>query len=478
MLRVALATLATAMALVVAGCGGSEKSAASAVDEIAGLVPADAVLVLSLATDPESDQWQQAEKLLQKFPGRERLFDEVRGELAEEDLDLQQDVLPALGPTSHLVFLDFEQDGDNFVALTQPRDRAKLDALLEKSDEPTVTREVEGWTLIGENDGVLDRFTREGEKLEDADWFADAQGRVEEEGLLSFFANGPAIEQAIRTSLPEGCDPPESQAKLQYAAGVVSAEDDGVRARMALSSEGGEKPAEGESLLGFVPAGAFAYLGSRGFPLEQFQLGEQIRCGAGPDFEEAERMLGVSFDDIVRLFEGGFAFYVRSAPVIPEFTLLLSPEDEAKAVATLDTLAEKLAPFVGGRLQPTTIDGVAAKELRAGPVTVAYGAGDGRIVITTTRAGFEALRGEGDSLTDSDAFKEATDAAGVEDRGDVLAYVDLNALMELVRTASGFADEDIPPEVEANLEPLESFVAWGDISDPSEAEFSFFLEIR
>ena len=64
------------------------------------------------------------------------------------------------------------------------------------------------------------------------------------------------------------------------------------------------------------------------------------------------------------------------------------------------------------------------------------------------------------------------------DDAQINAYLDLQGLIELLGTVSAFSDEGVPPEVQANLEPLESLIVWGDVSDPDEPELGLFLGIR
>jgi len=469
-------------ALLLVGCGGgSATSTGSVAGEVAGLVPASAPLLISLETDPDSDQWQQADELLARFPGRQRLLDEVGKSLAEEGVDFRGDVLPALGDETYVAVLDFEEG--EVVGLTKPRDPEKLTELLRESDSDAVTRQVDGWTLIADSEAILDRFENASEKLEDADWFDAAQGRVEEDALVTLYANGPAISDALTATAPAGCDLPEAYGKLEYAAGTLVAEDDGLRMRFAAEGEGVEDLVQGDSLLAQIPAGAFAYLGSPGFDPSKFALGDQIRCaldaeGPGAGLPDVERLLGVSFDDLFDLFAGGYGLYVRSGTIIPEVTLLLAPEDEARAVATLDELADKATALGGKQPERRRVGEIDARELDFGPVKVLYGTGDGKLVVSTDPDGFEALSSDGEKLEDDDAFRDARAAAGVADGDDIYAYFDLSQLVDLADRLAGLADQDLPPEVRSNLEPLTSFLAWGDLSDPNDVEFGAFLEIR
>jgi Protein of unknown function (DUF3352) len=478
-MRSSLIAVSALLCLAIAGCGGSESgtTAGSAAADVAGIIPASAPLLLAFETDPDSDQWQQADELLSKFPGKQKLLDEVRKSAREDGVNLEQDFIPALGDETYLAFLDFENDGQNLVVLTKPRDEAKLKQLLQESDDPPMTREVDGWTVIAEEAATIDRVAAEGAKLDGAGWFEEAQARVEEDALVTLFANGGPLSEAATEQTIPGCDPPAQQGTLRYVAAVLLAEGDGVRFKVAAESEGAPEVEQGESLLSEVPAGAFAYLGSPGFDLAGLGFTEQIRCALeSGGLEDIESELGVRFEQILDLFAGGFGIYTRPAALIPEVTLLLAPKDAAAGMRTLDTLAEKAGPLLDSTPRPQTVGGIEARELRLGPVSILFGADNNHIAITTARAGIEALAQGGDSLEDDEAFKNATDAAGVGD-AEVYAYFDLRRLVDLGGDVAGFAGTDLPPDVRANLEPLRSFVAFGDLSDPNDVEVGAFLEI-
>ncbi|MCP9485075.1 MAG: DUF3352 domain-containing protein [Gaiellaceae bacterium MAG52_C11] len=477
-MRSTLIAVFALFSLAVAACGGgSTNTAGSVAGDIAGIVPASAPVLIALETDPDSDQWQQADELLGKFPGKERLLAEVRKGLAEEGIDVDEELLPAFGDETYVVVLDFENGGDNVVALTKPRDEEKLTQLLQESDDDTVTRKIDGWTAIAESETTLDRFAQAGDKLADADWFGEAQERVEEDALVTFFANGAPINDALRKSLSEDCDVSAQQGELRYAAGTMTAGADGLRMRFAAKSEGVPEGVNGESLLSEVPSGAYAYIGSPGFDTAGLGLSEQLRCafesGGIPDVEDE---LGVRYEEILDLFAGGLGLYLRPAALIPEITLLLDPEDDAKSLDVLDTLAEKATDF-GGKVQRTTVAGTEAREVRLGPVSILYGANDGHVAVTTARAGIEALAEGGPSLADDDAFKDATEAADMGEDDEVFAYLDLRRIVDLADDIAGFAEQDLPREVRENLEPLRSFLVWGDASDPNDVEVGAFLEI-
>ena len=85
--RLALLLLA-ALAVLLGGCGGSKNTAAAGASDVAAIVPADVPVLLALETDPESEQWRQAEQLLERFPGKDELFEELGRELSEEGLSV------------------------------------------------------------------------------------------------------------------------------------------------------------------------------------------------------------------------------------------------------------------------------------------------------------------------------------------------------------------------------------------------------
>ena len=471
--RLAFLPLA-ALALLLAGCGGSKNTAAAGASDVAAIVPADAPVLIAFETDPESEQWRQAEQLLERFPGKDELFDDLSSELSDEGLSVEEDLLPALGDDTYVALLDLDEEAEP-VLITKPRDAQKLEELLNESDEPTATRVVDGWTLVADSEAVLDRFGAEGDRLDESDWFADAQERVEEAALVTLYANGAVLQEATASS---ACDVPEAADKLDFAVGTLVARDDGVRLLFDAAGEGAADLVGDETLLSHVPARALAYFGAPGFDTAALGLGG-LRCALDEaNAPDAERLLGVSYDDVLDLFSGGFAFYTAPGLIIPEVTLVLEPEDEARALETLDALAGTAASFLEAQTGTRRVGGIDAREVQLGPVSILYGAEDGRVVLTTAPAGLEALADGGDSLEDDESFRAARDAAEIGDDAQIYAYVDLDGVLDLLGTISALSDEDVPPDVQANLEPLESLIAWGDVSDPDEPQFGLFLGIR
>lgn len=481
MSRPLLLALPLVLALLAPGCGGGGEAAVGAA---ADLAPKDALAVVSVDTDLESDQWNRLEELLAKFPDSDRLVAEIRKALADENVNWERDVEPAIGNEVVVVVLGAQRgDEPDLVALTQPDDEAKLDALLEKVDEAgeeSVKREVEGWTAVAESDAVLDRYQQALDRgtLAGEDAYERAAEGFPDEALASAYVDGARLmevlgrldlEQGGRL-LPEGYD-------LDSIAGAFAAEDDGVRLTAAIRGRAKDdatatKPID-EDLLGDVPSGAVAVLafgGSSG-PLG---LREQLR-GAG--LEEFGSFLGIDVEKLGGLLEEGGVLYVGQGFPIPEVTLFLASSDTDADLEALDDLAGGIATLTGARVQRDQIEGVQVRRLAVfGVFTVYWGAVGDRIIVTTSPRGFRD--DGGDSLLDDPDYERSLEAAGVPDDPSFLLYVDFEDLLPMIESLLGAAEEeDVPPEVARNLRPLVSFVAYGSGS-VEESEFALFLEIE
>ena len=95
-------------------------------------------------------------------------------------------------------------------------------------------------------------------------------------------------------------------------------------------------------------------------------------------------------------------------------------------------------------MQRTTVAGTEVREVKAGPISILYGANDGHVAVTTARSGIVALAEGGPSLADDEAFKDATEAAEMGDGDEVFAYLDLRRIVDLADDLSGFAEQDLP----------------------------------
>lgn len=471
-----IVTFALLAALVVAGCGGSESAAGSA--SAAAIAPATAPVYVSVNTDRDSEEWNRLEALLERFPGRARLVTALQEMLADEGIDAD-DLDRAFGPTVELVWLDLEDEGDNLVGLTQTDDEDALRDLFQ--DEEPAIAEIEGWTAFAEEEATLERFRQavaSGAKLGDEERFQDAMDELRDEALVKAYVNGEALTDELREVAGAfGAAGLPADARLDALAGALSAEDDGMRLGFHAAGPAVDDAPEVGELLEDVPDGVIAFV-QAGLGEQADSLGSQLEGtpGAGQALDQLEQLAGVSLDDLLALFRDEFVLYVRPATLIPEVTLVAKTEDAERSRETIDSLLEAVARLTGGSTSTREIDGLEATEARLGPVSLFATAYDDRVVVTTSPTGIEDLRGDGDRLVDDERYRDALEAAGVEDGDDVFVYVDVDEAYGLVERLAQLAGEDVPQEVRENVEPLRAVVVSGTIGEGA-ASGSLFLAL-
>ena len=99
MRRVFSAALLATLAAGLAGCGGGSANDLSVRLQSGASSSAPMSLAfVAIDSDLGSSQWQQLDELSKKFPGRDKALSQLRQELAENGVDYEQDVKPALGP--------------------------------------------------------------------------------------------------------------------------------------------------------------------------------------------------------------------------------------------------------------------------------------------------------------------------------------------------------------------------------------------
>jgi hypothetical protein len=121
--------------------------------------------------------------------------------------------------------------------------------------------------------------------------------------------------------------------------------------------------------------------------------------------------------------------------------------------------------------------GLDVTTLNLGRVTVRWAGFDGRVLLTTAPTGIADYRASGDKLGDDSTFKDALDAAGAPDETNGVFYVNIADAVELVKSYAGLAGGNLPPEVQENLKPLGSFLAFGTSSGDL-TKTAAFLEIK
>jgi hypothetical protein len=463
MRRPAIAFACVLALVVAAGCGGSDSSTAAGTESAATVAPASAAAYVAVDTDLDSSQWKQAQDLLDRFPGRDQLLQQIEKSLGEEDIDFEQDVEPALGPETAIVAMTGEND---VVALTQPDDTAKLDALVkrinEDEDESYVTREIDGWTAIADTDEVLDAFdaARKNATLEDDATFQEAIGDLPDEALVKAYVSGEAVEKAATQASGAGTpDVLTGGGSVKSIGLAVEARDDGVNFSGSSHVEGGTRPEAWEpALLERVPDDALAVIAFKDLAsgLDEATKNPLV----GPQLGQIEQAFGVPLKDVTGLFEGESVIYVRGGAPIPEVTVLLDVESEQAALATLDRIAARAAALAGARTGSVEVDGDTVKFVEIQGVRISYGAFDGIVAISSGVSGIRDARASGGKLPDDDRYKAAKEAAGMGDTTNGFLYADLKDAIPLVTAFAGIGGAEIPAHVTENLEPLESFFVY------------------
>ena len=485
-MRVAWAVLVSMLVLVAAGCGGENVGVGQ--ESGAELLKAGALLYWETASDPDSDQWQQVEELLKRFPDGERWIAELKRELeSEEGVTWEGDVKPALGDQTVVAVYAKSMTDISFVGMTNPDDPDKTVALAEKLNETdegddAVTRVVDDWVVISDKEASIDAALKGdgGQALADADGFKSALEELPDDALTRVYFDPAAAMDALGNADDEG-----GQAfgmlgldDLDFAGAWAKAKDDGAEIAAALSGEGADRllgtgDPYSSKLLDRVPADAFAFYSFRGDglkrQLERFQGNPLYAMG----LREVENELGVKIADLVGLFEGEVVFFARQGAPIPELTLLLDAAKPAEARQSADRLLRTLAERAGGEV---TEDGDITTAAFEG-FTVNLASAEGMIVLTTSKDAIADVRGDGETLGDAERYKDALEAAGAPEEYTGLMYVDLAEAVDLIMGFATSSGEDIPSEVRRNLEPLRSVVAFGE-EDGSLSSSLVFVEIE
>jgi hypothetical protein len=493
--RLLFLPLAAVLALVAAACGGSTGSAGPGSGRLpdgASVAPASAPAFVSIVTDPDSAQWKQADALLSMFPGRGRILASIEKALNGQGVSYERDVEPALGPELDVAVLGLAKGSHQVVALTQPQDKAKLDALVAELDASSsrkaVTAEYKGWTLLSDSQAAIDRFTSEADRgaLSDDATFKEAMANEPGDALGKAYVNGASLDQVLgglSGSLGNACTGGQpTAANVRYVGASLAAASNGVKLHAAVQSGNSTKGSTYSSeLVSEIPSGALLVLSFHGSPAASLGLQGALQAcqgQAGRALHGVEQLLGIKLSDLGTLFSKESALYVRSGSPIPEVTLVSKQDDPQQALATIDAFATRLAGLAGGgQPEATTVDGVPAKKIVVGgKVTIYYAALKDEVVVTDSEAGITDLQSSGPKLKDDPTFTDARKAAGMPSETSGFLYADLKDGIPLVEGLARLAGTSVPSDVDANLRPLQTLTLWG-ASDTGKADLTAFLQI-
>lgn len=475
----ALATaFAVALASLVAACGGSSGKSGSASGAASGAdaTPADAAVFVSVNTDLSSSQWKTLNTLLDKFPGKDKSLADARTSFeTQSGLNWETDVKPALGPEVDFVVLDASNTGGG-VALTQPKDQDKFDALVAKANAKKagslVTEKVGDWTVVSDKQASIDAYkTRaSGKKLSDDATFKTATGELSGDALAKVYVNGPKVQTALQSRAGSA-----AQGTFDWAVAELVSQDDGVKLNGTYKGQPlkGVKQAAAYApkLLDSVPTGALLVLDFKGGSSL-----DSLDSAAGSSVPQLQSAMGF-IKQLTPIFKNETVLSVSPGTPFPAVTLIAEPDNAQQAVAGIDGLVAQFGALAGGATaQPTTIGGHAVKELKLGQFAVDYGVIDGKFVVTSSRQAI-ANFGKGASINDDADFKDAKSASGMPATVSAVMYVNIKSGLPLIESLSQLGGTTIPANQAENLRPLTSFIAYGT-GDSGTGKFTAFLQIK
>lgn len=397
-----------ALVAVAAGCGRAANGPGPSGG--ASVAPRSTAVLIRADTSPDSPAWDALPAIADLLPeGVERqALDRLRG---------------AVGPETDLLALTADDlDAGTVIGLTQPPDQARLDSLLTARDPALVSEPIGDWRVVAADRGTIDRLKRarnEGSLAASAGYRAATAG-LPSGALASVYVDGGALGREVGRRAKTGAGPVPGLGRIDWLAGAVSREQGGLSLHLRLKGDEIEATRYAAALPAEIPAPVGFLVDAKGLDatLEELRRSPALSGALG----QAAKLLGGTLDEVVGLFRGEAAFYVRPLPAGPEYTLVLQVGDEAGARATLDTLTT-LAGALSQKL-PThpVISGLPVTRLDLGSSTLYAAVAGGKVVLTSAPSGIRGLTGSGPRLTDTALWQRAVARAGMPDETTGFAY--------------------------------------------------------
>ena len=480
-----------ATALLAAGCGGTTAQVGAGASSI---VPASAPAFIAIDTNPDSSQWRTINSLAAKFPDKQKGVDSIKDSLRKDGkADWEQDVKPALGDEFDFVWLDFENDGQNFVGLIQPKNESKFKQLVAKvntaaktPDDHVVSEKFRGWHVIASDQATIDRFEQasnsEAKSLADDQAFRQSMHRLGEDSVLRAYVNGKFLMSLARRYGGSQIKPYLNKVgTLDWVALRSGATSDGISVDTIVHGTPGKlfkgapkSSAFAPKLLGRVPQDALLYLTFHGSK-NMFAGLQKNSLFTTPQYRQFAKPL----QDIGRVLEGENALYVRPGTArssavpfaIPEVTLVSTPAKGTDGTAIINRMVQRYAgsPPLAQRVDGTPVHAVASNGLG-----LYYANVDGRLVVTDQPSGIRGMKSSGQPLSKSANFKDAADAAGLPGKTYGFLYVDISSSIPF---GERLAQQRVPAKVARNLKPLRSAMEYA-ASHTHEFQVRFFLRIK
>ena len=491
-------------------------------DGAVALVPANALLYAHLTLDPDTAQFDRVQDLPDRLPGlsfnAQRLISflptpsgaqlDFAGDVkpwAKDDLAVE--LVPAKGGAVPAVIVgvaDREAAG-NFVGLIAPRGKPRIER--QGGERLSVYRGGFAAAFFGENlifgdEGAVRDSLRVA--AQDANGLGDAAtGEVRDElpdlrfadvylsraGVRRLLAGGGAGSTQLDTFVDYG-------ATSGFAA-AATARDDGIGIELVSDLDPKlekrspsfftELPPFEPTLAGEAGERALAYVGLG--EVGPTVAGLLKRAGSGqPAIARSLRALSerlrkeAGVDPLRQLLPalgGQAALIAEPTDSAPFASLIVDGVDEEKAARALARLQVPLLRAVTSpkegqvpAFEQKEIDGVAVRSVQISPaVNLSYGIFDGKLVISTDPAGIAQVRESGDSLADSQAYKDAR--GELPDELAALVFLNVNEVQDRAELA-GLAEDPVYASLREDISEFEA-LALGVSSGDDQLRTELFL---
>ena len=511
-MRKLLLTLAvlSVIAVPVAGCGGDEQSASTALE----LVPAGASVYGEATIEPEGDQKEAIDALLSKFPGGgeagEKLKDLLEKAFRESDppLSFKKDIEPWLGDDVAFFVSDVNPQADKIAAagLIATDDEDQAQSVLEKSAEGKITRKTykdveymtdesedsgaaaavfEGFVVIGTEPGVKAAIdaSEGGNKLSDDDAYDRAIEGATDDRLGHVYVDARQLFRNLPAASIAGF---QGLKNAEPFVATFDADDDGVLIEAEVSEEVAKSLGAvggGTELITGLPAGSWFATGQGNFGETLDGIVDSLAQSlGGRDVIEQQfrAATGLDLRDDVTAWMDGMALFARGDSLDElDGALIIETTDEAASGRLIAAVARLARQQGGGSVEigplsaPGGGEGNTAR-IAGVPKPIHFFQRDGRVVLAYGDAAARDAVDPSEKLGDSAEFTEARDSLGSDYEVSFLLRV--APILSIVDSTDAASEADWQ-EAKPYLEPLSALVA-GSADEGDKVKSAFKLIVR
>ena len=468
-----LAVLLVVVMFVSAACGGASggTGSGSGGSNASGLAPATVFGFATVNTDWGSSQIADGSAVLDKFPFHTQLIASLKRSIGSDGTDVAK-LQSSVGPEVDVAILK-AGGTTSAVGFTKPKDVAGFVSTLGAA---TKHEQIDGWTVFSSSQAALDAVKNRTGNLSDSTGYQAAEGALPGDALATAYVDrsafaligstaaravagaGAAVGKGLSVG-PSSATGALDATKLDWLSAAVTAHDSGIELQVHLHSTVAPAGSSSSSndLSGEIPSGALvaASFDGSGASGTLAQAGGSATSTLGPMLQQA---LGVNLKELLAAVNGPVIAFAKAGTPLPEVTLAAKPADAAAAAATVKALISKLAK--GAAPTAVAVDGATLDRFAVGALSVFVGTFDGQLVVSDSQQAVSELKGSGGKLSDDGVFKDAKSASGLPGSSQGWLYVDLKDSIPTVEAFAGLAGQKIPAQVDGDLKPLRSLIAY------------------